>query len=136
MRWYVHCCTYLLHSVLYPELQHRQGGCLACWCCKIDPSSGWDMHQFILCTRRSGGTAHEGGGCDQSIGSTVYDAIVRSWLWLTATRSSLLGHFSNCCKWLIIDPTFCGSKFSTGRLLAIEDLTLPYLWLSSGEWRF
>ena len=26
------------------------------------------------------GTAHEGGGCDQSIGSTVSDAIVRSWL--------------------------------------------------------
>ena len=25
------------------------------------------------------------------------------------------------CKQLIIDPTFCGSRFSTGRLLAIED---------------
>ena len=44
--------------------------------------------------RRSGGTAHEGGGCDQSIGSTVSDAIVCSWLWLTATRSSPLGYFS------------------------------------------
>ena len=31
-----------------------------------------------------GGTAHEGGGCDQSIGSTVPGAIVRSWLWSTA----------------------------------------------------
>ena len=40
------------------------------------------------------GTAHEGGGCDQSIGSTVSDAIVRSWLWLTATRSYPLGCFS------------------------------------------
>ena len=37
---------------------------------------------------------HEGGGCDQSFGSTVSDAIVRSWLWLTATRSSPLGCFS------------------------------------------
>ena len=27
------------------------------------------------------------------------------------------------CKLLIIDPTFCGSRFSTGRLLAIEDFT-------------
>ena len=26
------------------------------------------------------GTAHEGRGCDQSIGSTVSDAMVRSWL--------------------------------------------------------
>ena len=43
---------------------------------------------------RPGGTAHEGGGCDQSIGSTVSDVIVRSWLWLTATRSSPLGYFS------------------------------------------
>ena len=40
------------------------------------------------------GTNHEGGGCDQSIGSTVSDAIVRSWLWSTATRSSPLGCFS------------------------------------------
>ena len=38
--------------------------------------------------------AHEGGGWDQSILSTVSDAIVNSWLWLTATRSSPLGCFS------------------------------------------
>ena len=43
---------------------------------------------------RVGGTAHEGGVCDQSIGSTVSDAIVRSWFWSTATRSSRLGYFS------------------------------------------
>ena len=53
-----------------------------------------ELHRFLLCTRRSGGTAHEGGGCDQSIGSTVPDAIVHSWLWSTATRSSSLGYFS------------------------------------------
>ena len=34
-------------------------------------------------------------------------------------------------KWLIIDPTFCGSRFSTGRLLAIDDITF-YLPGSSG----
>ena len=28
------------------------------------------------------------------------------------------------CNWLIIDPTFCGSIFSTGRLLAIEDVSI------------
>ena len=57
-----------------------------------------ELHRFILCTRRSGGTAHVSGGCDQSIGSTVSDAIVRSWLWSTATRSFPLGYFSNYCK--------------------------------------
>ena len=57
-----------------------------------------ELHRFVLCTRRSGGTAHVAGGCDQSIGSTVSDAIVRSWLWSTATRSSPLGYFSNYCK--------------------------------------
>ena len=29
----------------------------------------------------------------------------------------------NYCKKLIIEPTFCGSRFSTGRLLTIEDIT-------------
>ena len=38
-----------------------------------------ELHRFILCTRRSEGAAHEGGGSDQSIGPTVSDAIVRSW---------------------------------------------------------
>ena len=45
-------------------------------------------------TRRSGGTAHEGGGCDQLVGSTVSNAIVLNWLWSTEPRSSPLGYFS------------------------------------------
>ena len=52
-----------------------------------------NRHRFILCTRRSGDTAHENWGCDQSIGSTVSDAIVCRWL-STATRNSPLGYFS------------------------------------------
>ena len=94
--------------------------------CNVRIPAVAELHRFILCTRRSGGTAHAGGGCDQSIGSTVSDAIVRSWLWSTATRSSPLGYFSNYCKLLIIDPTFCGSRFSIGRLLAIEDFTFTF----------
>ena len=47
-----------------------------------------ELHRFIICTRRSGGNAHEGWGCDQSIGFSVSDSIVRSWLWSTATNSS------------------------------------------------
>ena len=34
-------------------------------------------------------------GCDQSIGSTVSDAIIHSWFWSTATRSCPLGYFNN-----------------------------------------
>ena len=30
------------------------------------------------------------------------------------------------CKYLIIDPTFFGSRFSTGRLMAIEDFTFYF----------
>ena len=52
------------------------------------------LHRFILCTRPSGGTAHECGKRDKSIESTVSDAIVRRWLWSTASRSSPLGYFS------------------------------------------
>ena len=48
----------------------------------------YTMHEALW------GTAYEGGGCDRSIGSAVSDAIVRSWLWLTATRSYLLICFS------------------------------------------
>ena len=59
--------------------------------CMVD--SQLSLHWFTLCTRRSGITAHEGGEWDQSIGSTVSDAMVRSWLWSTATRSSQLGCF-------------------------------------------
>ena len=85
------------------------------------------LHWFILCRWCSRGTAL-GGGCDQSIGSTVSDAIVHSWLWLTATRSSPLAASVHYCKSLIIDPTFCGCRFSTAMLLAIEDFTF------TGEW--
>ena len=94
---------------------------------RSNPGCGWaapiyTMHEALR------GYCHKGGGRDQSIGSTVSDAIFRSWLWSTATRSSPLGYFSNYCKQSIINPTFCDSRFSTGRLLAIEDFTfLPLL---------
>ena len=59
---------------------------------------GWAAPIYAM-HEGSGGTAREGGAeCDQSIGSTVSDAIVCSWLWSTAARSSPLGYFSNYCK--------------------------------------
>ena len=52
----------------------------------------------------------------------VSDAIVYSWLWSNATRSSQLGCFS---RQLIIDPTFCVSRFSTA--LKAPGHRRPYL---------
>ena len=49
------------------------------------------LHRFILCTRSSGGTAHEGGGCDQSIGSTVSDAIVRYYYYYYLKKLAMQG---------------------------------------------
>ena len=47
-------------------------------------------------TWSSGGTALcKSGGNGQSIGSTVSDALVHSWLRLTATKSTTLGYFSS-----------------------------------------
>ena len=57
--------------------------------CRVD--SRQSLHRFILCTKELRG----GGVCDQSIGSTVFDAIVHSWLWTSAKRSHPLGYFSS-----------------------------------------
>ena len=79
----------------------------------------------------------ECGGCDQSIGSTDSDAIVRGWLWSTATRSSLLGYI---CKLLQVVDNWTHillySIFSTGRLLAIEETHALFIYRFRGwaEW--
>ena len=75
----------------YTEWPHSQGGCLACCGCTFDSAEValiYTMHEALR------GYFPCGYGCDQSNGSTVSDAIVRSWLWLTATRCSPLGCFS------------------------------------------
>ena len=106
------------HVIVYT----LKGGCLACWRLQDRIPAVAELHRFILCTKRSGVLPKRVGECDQSIGSTVSDAIVRSWLWSTATRSSLLG----LQQVVDIDLTLCGSWFSTGRLLAIEDFTFYF----------
>ena len=88
------------------------------------------LARLLLCMRRSRGTAHEGVGNGKSIGSTVSDAIVSSWLWSTATRSCQLGYFSSisASSWLLTPQTVHGRRFSCKRLLAIDDFTflLPH----------
>ena len=90
-----------IHTKIYTEWPHRQ-------CIGLAPRRshvrGWlSAASLVICspasiavwnTWSSGGTALCRVGCDQSIGSTVSDAIVRSLLWLTATRGSPLGYFS------------------------------------------
>ena len=85
--------------IIYHEWPHRQGGCLACWRLQIwSIPSGGCTYYIILCTRRSGGTINDRGDKTsktmQSIGSTVSDSIVRSWLWSSATWSTPLRYFS------------------------------------------
>ena len=63
-----------------------------------------------------------GGGRDQSIGSTVSDGIVHSWLWLTATRSSPLGYFVAHATW----HTFSSLVFSYLHLIIILFLFFSY----------
>ena len=78
------------------EWLHRHGGCLACWRfqgCKLE-SRLWLSCTDLYYARGAQGDCPWGLMCDQSSGSTFSDAIVRSWLWRTATRSSPLGCFS------------------------------------------
>ena len=62
-------------------------------CCKIE-SRLWLSCTDLCYAQALRGYCPWGRGCDQSIGSTVSDAIVRSWSWSTATMSSPLGYFS------------------------------------------
>ena len=67
------------------------------------------------------------GGCGQSIGSTVSDAIVRSWLWSIATRSSPLCYFSNITASSLQLPD---SILLWGLLVSKTLLYLLYAWPS------
>ena len=78
---------------------------------------------IILCTRHSGDTTHYGGGETSQL-----DLPSLTPLSIADGGRLQLGvpHWATSVdyyKQLIIDPTFCGSRFSTGRLLAIEYFT-------------
>ena len=116
--------------IFYLKWPHRQGGCFACCGCTFDYTFDsiarctfdsialfYNMHEALR------GYCPWGWGCEESIGSTVSDAIVRSWSWLTATRSSRLGCFSTLLQVVDNWPNSLGSRFSTRRLLDLEDFT-------------
>ena len=90
-------CTELIHTVYraYPHctLSGRIGKVVASHAAvaRSSPAEVGLIYTMHVALR---GYCSWGWGCDQSIGSTVSDAIVSSWLLLTATRSSPLGCFS------------------------------------------
>ena len=102
------CVVHLLyHDIIYPEQPHTQ-----------------NAHAFPLTTlvisvftTPCKWCSRDKGGCNgQSIGSTYLDAIVRNWLWSTATESCPLGHISSITA---IDPT----NVVVNSPLATEDFT-------------
>ena len=53
------------------------------------------IHMYCVLVVLRGYCPVKAGGNGQSVGSTVSDAIVRSWLWSTATGSHPLGYLGN-----------------------------------------
>ena len=69
--------------------------------CKVARSNhgcGWAAAIYTMHEELRGYCQLGWGVCDQSIGSTVSDAIVSSSLWSTATRSTPLDHFCRLLK--------------------------------------
>ena len=67
------------------------------------------------------GTAHEGGGTTSQLDQPSLTPLSVAGC---GRRQLGVSHWASSvyyCKKFIIDPAFCGSRFSTGRLLAIED---------------
>ena len=81
------------------------------------------LHRFILCTRRSGVLPMRVG-----VATSRLDLESLTLLSVAGCGRLQLGvsHWATSvdyCKLLLIDPTLCGSRFCTGRLLAIEDFS-------------
>ena len=93
---------------------------------RCSKSCAWFAARIELCNRwSSGGTAL----CKVGGETSQFDLPSLTPLSVVGCGRLQLGapHWVtsvNYCKWLIIEPTFCGSIFSTGRLLAIEEMFL------------
>ena len=99
-------CFWKHWLIIMPMRPHSLSGCIdkvvalhaeSCTATRSNPISDWagpiyTMHEVLR------GYCPWGWGCYQSILSTVSNAIVCSWLWSTATRSSPLGYFNRLLK--------------------------------------
>ena len=111
-----HGCLCPMCPVLWPEWPHRLRWLPRMLKLQDQFPVELRLHRFMLCTRRSGSTAHEGGGA-----TCLYQFDLPS---LTPLSVASCGRLQlGVPHWAAIDLTFCGSRFSTGRLLAIEDFT-------------
>ena len=115
---------YTLGIPIYPEWPHRQGGCLACCGCTFE--SRWGCTDLYYARGAQRELSMRVGGVTSQLdlpSLTSLSVAGCGWLQLGVSHWAASVHY---CKQLIIDPTFCGSRFSTGRLLAIEDFTFTY----------
>ena len=121
----------VLGPLVYPEWPHRQGGCLACWRLQgynIECLAVAELHRFIYARSVQGVLPMGLGSATSQLdlpSLTPFFIAGYGRLQLGVPQwATSVDYF----KKLIIDPTFCGSRFSTGRLLAIEKLpSLPLL---------
>ena len=81
------------------------------------------LHRFILLTRRSGLLPIRVGGATSQLDLPSLTPLSVPDCGPLQLGGPDLATSVDYCTLLIIDLTFCGSRFSTGRLLAIEDFT-------------
>ena len=114
-----------MHEFFHPEWPHRQGGCLTCCGCTFE--SLWGCTDLYYARGAQGVLPMRVGGATSQLdlpSLTQLSVAGCGWLQLGVPHWAASVHY---CKLLIIEPTFCGSRFSTGRRLAIEDFTFYFL---------
>ena len=111
--------SYIFSKCSNLEWPHRQSGCLVCFRLQGQlPHSCTDL----CCARWAQGVLPMRVGVyGHSIRSTIFDSIVRSWLWSTVTWSYPLGYFSciTASSWHLTPNS--GSRLSSEGLLAKWD---------------
>ena len=84
------------------------------------------LHRFILCTRHSGVQPKMVGGATSQLDLSSLTPLSVAGCGRLQLEVPHCATSVDYCKQLIIGPTFCGSRFSTGKLLSIEDFTFIF----------
>ena len=110
----------------YPECLHKEGGCLDAEVARsievvAEIAPIYTMHEALM-----GYWPWGWGGATSQLdlpSLTPLSVAVCGWLQLGVPHWSTSVDY---CKYLTIDPPFCGSRLYTGRLLAIENFTFTF----------